>query len=374
MATKTTKSKPEGVPHAFEFLERTGHETLPTIVACFGPDEFLRRKAIQKAIEIGQLDESTLRSFDGDETEWRDVHDELATQSLFDLGGHKGARVRNGDKFVTRNRDVLERWIEKGASGSTLFIDVQTLPANTILYKLAKKHGWLVSCAESTDAELQAWVLRWGKSHHRVSLSKTQADILVQRIGSVAGLIDCELAKLALFADDKGAVSDTRVDELVGGWRTQTVWVLADAVADGKIEEAMEAIDKLFMAGQSAFGIAAQISWSLRRYGFAAQQVEQTERLGQRVVFSQILEKAGFRPFEVGKAEARLRRIGRSRAKELLSWLVELELQLKGSHSGEDRARLALEAFLLKLSDLSPGVANNSGVANAGRTITRSVS
>jgi DNA polymerase-3 subunit delta len=96
--------------------------------------------------------------------------------------------------------------------------------------------------------------------------------------------------------------------------------------------------------------------------------------LGQRVVFSQILEKAGFRPYEVGKAEARLRRIGRSRAKELLSWLVELELQLKGSHSGEDRARLALEAFLLKLSDLSPGVTSNSGVANTGRTITRSVS
>ena len=63
MATKTTKSKAEGVPHAFEFLERAGHETLPTGVACFGPDEFLRRKAIQKAIGIGQLDESTLRSF-----------------------------------------------------------------------------------------------------------------------------------------------------------------------------------------------------------------------------------------------------------------------------------------------------------------------
>ena len=373
MATKTTKSKAEGVPHAFEFLERTGHETLPTIVACFGPDEFLRRKAIQKAMEIGQLDESTLRSFDGDEAEWRDVHDELATQSLFDLGGHKGARVRNGDKFVTRNRDVLERWIEKATSGSTLLLDVQTLPANTILYKLVKKHGWLVSCAESTDAELQTWLLRWGKSHHRVSLSKTQADIVVRRIGSVAGLIDCELAKLALFADEKGAVLDARVDELVGGWRTQTVWVLADAVADGKIEEAMEAIDKLCMAGQSAFGIAAQISWSLRRYGFAAQQVEQTERLGQRVVFAQILEKAGFRPYEVGKAEARLRRIGRHRAKELLSWLVELELQLKGSHSGEDRARLALEAFLLKLSDLSSSVASTAGVANTGRTIIGSI-
>jgi DNA polymerase-3 subunit delta len=131
-------------------------------------------------------------------------------------------------------------------------------------------------------------------------------------------------------------------------------------VAEGRVESSLEAIDKLFMAGQSAFGVAAQLSWSLRRYGIAAQLVEQSERLGNKPSLPQALEGAGFRGFELGKAELRLRRIGRQRAKDILSWLVELELQLKGSHSNEDRARLALESFLLKLADLQPSAAGRT--------------
>jgi DNA polymerase-3 subunit delta len=62
------------------------------------------------------------------------------------------------------------------------------------------------------------------------------------------------------------------------------------------------------------------------------------------------LEKAGFNRFDLAKAEARLRRIGRVRAKELLNDLVRLELQLKGSHSNEHRARFVLESLIVSLA------------------------
>jgi DNA polymerase III subunit delta len=360
-AKAVSKEKSDTVTDAFEFLGRNEKAELPVVVVCVGPDDFLRRRASLKAVELGGMDASLLRTFDGDESEWRDVHAELSTRSLFDADGNKGARLRNGDKFVSRHRDALENWLERATSGATLFLEVQTMPANTKVYKLAKQRGWIVNCLEAKDGELQSWVMHWGKTHHGLKLSKHQAEIMVQRIGPVCGLIDCELAKLALFASPQGNVSDERVLELVGGWRTQTVWSLADAVADGRIQLALEAIDKLFMAGQSAFGVAAQLSWSLRRFGVAAHQVEQMERLGQRPVLFQALERAGFKPFEIKKAEASLRRIGRPRAKELLSWLVQLELQLKGSHGSEDRARLALESFLFQFCDLSPATQGRMG-------------
>jgi DNA polymerase-3 subunit delta len=359
-AKSSSNSKSDAVPHAFDFLEKKGDGVLPSVVVCFGPDDFLRRRCILRAIEFGGLQADLIRSMDGDDTDWRDVHDELATRSLFDMDGHKVARIRNGDKFVTKYREQLERWIEQGTTDATLLMDVASLPGNTRIYKLVKQHGWLVSCTEAADGELQKWITRWGRSQYGLTLTKPQSETLVQRIGPVCGLIDCELAKLALFADDQGAVSDARVSELVGGWRTETVWNLADAVAEGRVESSLEAIDKLFMAGQSAFGVAAQLSWSLRRYGIAAQLVEQSERLGNKPSLPQALEGAGFRGFELGKAELRLRRIGRQRAKDILSWLVELELQLKGSHSNEDRARLALESFLLKLADLQPSAAGRT--------------
>lgn len=353
-SSKAADSKAEGVPHAFAFLEQKEPKALPNVVICFGPDDFLRRRSAMHALELGGVERDLIRTLEGDEAEWREVHDELATRSLFDMDGTKVVRIRNGDKLVTKHRESIERWLESNSTGSCMLLEVQTLPANTRVYKLAKQQGWLIACSEAKDNELQAWVVRWAKAQHGLHLSKSQAEILVQRIGSVCGLIDCELAKLALLADAKGSVSDEKVTELVGGWRTQTVWVLADAVAEGHVESALEAMDKLFMAGQSAFGVAAQLSWSIRRYGVAACLVEQMERMGFQPSLAQALERAGFRSFELSKAEQRLRRIGRHRAKELLSWLVELELQLKGSHGNEDRARLALELFLLQLADLRP--------------------
>lgn len=353
MAAKTS-SKPPGndaIISAFAFLERTDSAILPSVVACFGPDDFLRQKSLQHAIVLGGIDGSTIRTFEGDETQWRDLHDELATRSLFDLDGKRAARVRNADSFVSKNRDALERWLDRPPSGATLLLDLRTLAANTNLYKKIKKLGWGIATGEPKDAELSGWIVRWGKTHHALVLSPPQANVLVDRIGPICGLIDCELAKLSLFADRQGAVSDARVDELVGGWRTQTVWSLADALAEGKIQLALQQIDKLIMAGQSVIGIAAQLSWSLRRYGTAARIIEQTERKGEKPVLQQALERAGFRTYELAKAEERLRRIGRARARKLLPWLLDLELQLKGSHSQEDRARLALESFLLRLAD-----------------------
>jgi DNA polymerase-3 subunit delta len=339
--------------NASTFLERKEPAELPSVVAAFGPDDFLRSKSLDHAMVLGRVDPATVRSFDGEETQWRDLHDELATRSLFDLDGRRVARLRNADSFVSKYRESLERWVERPSPGATLLLDVRTLPANTILSKKIKKVGWLIPTGEFKDSELAGWIVRWGKNQHGLSLSRPQANVLVERIGPVCGLIDCELAKLTLFADAKGAVSDARVDELVGGWRTQTVWKLAEFVADGKINEALAEIDNLIMAAQSPIGIAAQLSWSLRRYGVAARAIEQMERFGQRPDLPSALAKAGFKTFEIAEAEKRLRRIGRPRARELLSWLLDLELALKGSHSNDDRGRLALESLLLKLADHS---------------------
>ena len=361
MVAKTASEKPApkaAAIHAFDFLKAKSVNPLPPVIACFGSDDFLRRVTIQQWVEGSKLDSETIRSFEGDEDSWREVHDELATRSLFDAGGHKVAIVRGADKFITKNRDAIERWAESFAPESCLILEIQTLAANTKLYKLIAKNGMLVSCTPPQKASwgnppdekaMQAWIVSWAKARHSMQLTAKQSTLIVERIGSGCGLIDCELAKLALFADSSGAVADSHVSELVGGWRTQTAWELSDAIADGQVAGALLQLDKLLTAGQNAVGLVAQLSWSLRRFGLAAQLVEQSERVGNKIPLKTALERAGFNRFDIAKSETRLKRIGRVRAKEMLSWLVELELKLKGSHSNDSRARLALEALIMKL-------------------------
>ncbi len=363
MVAKTTgKTKSEAITHAIEFLASSVKRDLPAVVIAIGPDDFLRRESIEHALHLGGADPMSVARFEGDEAQWRDVNDELSTQSLFDTGGPKVAYIRKADSFVsppkenekktvssgTSNREKVEHWIEQSTPGSTLLLDMQTLPSNTRLYRIAQSKGFLIGTAEVKSNELLAWIRHWGNHKHKIDLTDKQAALIADRIGYVCGLIDCELAKLALFADSQGKVSDARIDELVGGWRTQTIWKLTDAVTEGRIAEAIEGVDKLIMSGQSAVGLAAQMSWSLRRYGVAATWFDQQKRTGNEgSSLYDALSQAGFR-FDLAKEETRLKRISWNRAKEILVWLVELEKQLKGSHSQEDRARMALESFLFR--------------------------
>jgi DNA polymerase III subunit delta len=349
--------------HAFDFLATLPPQPMPAVVVCYGTDDFLRSQAIRHWKANSGIEPECVRSFDADETTWRDVHDELATRSLFDMAGAKLAIVRSADKFLTKYRETLEAWTENPAPDSHLILELQTFQANHTITKLVSKLGPPIQCSAPTksswgnppdDKAIQAWVESWAVKKHQLKLTSKQSSLIVERIGAVCGLIDCELCKLALFAEggkdsEMKRVSDQRVHELVGGWRTQTAWELADDIADGKVGRSLEQLDKLIFSGQSPVGLMAQLSWALRRYGVAAQLVEQSERVDSKIPLGTALERAGFNRFDLAKSESRLKRIGRVRAKELLAGLVDLELKLKGSHSADDRARHALESLIMKL-------------------------
>jgi DNA polymerase III subunit delta len=344
--------------HAFDLLDGKLPERMGGTVAIYGSDWFLRHRAIDSIQQFSKVAADAIRKREGDQAQWRDIHDDLASRSLFDDGGPRITILSGADSFVSKNRAALERWAESKTDDATLIIELESLPGNTKLYKLIQKHGTLVQCSTPIkkgsrdtpdDRAIQKWLIDWGKKHHAFALNVKQANVLVDRIGAVYGLLDSELAKLALFANDKGAVADEIVHELVGGWRTKTAWEIAEYIADGKISSALEQLDRLLASGQNAIGISAQLSWYFRRFGVAAHLIEQAERMGRKPVIATALEQAGFYRYTVQEAERHLRRIGRQRAKSMLAWLLDLDLRLKGSHSQETRARMALEEFVLRL-------------------------
>ena len=347
------------VLHVFDLMEGQLPKTKSGTFAIFGNDWFLRHRAIDKIVQNSGVDGAAVRTRNGDDVAWRDVHDDLASRSLFDDDGHRLTIVNSADSFLSKHRSQLERWAETTSEDAMLILELDSFPANTKLYKLILEHGTVIRCSPPIKARskdtvdekaIQAWILSWGKRQHSVQLSVPQANVMIERIGFVFGLLDTELAKLALFAGEGGKVSDAIVHELVGGWRTKTVWEVADQIADGKIAIAMEQLDRLFASGQNAIGIFAQLSWYFRRYGMAAHCIEQAERFGKKPAIAEALEQAGFYRYVIGDAEQKLRRIGRARAKQLLPWLREMDLELKGSHSQENRARMAVEAFVLRFA------------------------
>lgn len=196
------------VLHAFELFEGQSPGKIAGSVSLYGTDPFLRSQALTKLLQQTKVADHAIRKRDGDQTTWRDIHDDLATRSLFDEAGPRFTIIRSADSFVTKNRAALERWAESSVVNATLVLELDSFPGNTKLYKLIQKQGTLVQCSvpikkgsrdTPDDKAIQKWLIQWGKSHHSVTLSVKQANVMVDRIGAVFGLIDTELAKIALL-------------------------------------------------------------------------------------------------------------------------------------------------------------------------------
>lgn len=323
---------------------------LPPVVVAFGDDAFLRLKTMHHLLKLAKIDAETVKTFDGEACAWRDVHDELATVSLFDPDERRVAIVRYGDDLVKSARAQMEKWFTKPVALSLLLLELTSFPSNTKLYKMAADSGWCIDCSAPKTKAIEAWIKKWAASAHKLQLTGSQVGFIMDRVGPDFGLLDQELAKAALYADDSGAIADDRLTLAIGSWRTQTVWDITAAAVEGRSAYALEQLHKLIQAGESPMAVVPQMSWSLRRFGVATQLIAQAERLRRKLSLRDALARAGFRPFELGSAENQLRRLGRMRGLSMLDWLLELDLKLKLSHSKEDRAVFAVEEFIVKLA------------------------
>lgn len=338
--------------HAFEFVAQPPSQST-AVVAVFGHDATLRHWVISAVVG-----DSDLTQVDGETARWADLRDELATGSLFDQGGTRTVVVRGADPFVSSYRAELEAYLGKPSTTGRLILELGTLAKNTRLYKAALKDQCLVDCQATPDqksgvtaASRRKFLSGYVAQRHQVKLAASAADLLVELLGDEIGMLDTEIAKLALYREPGGTIDEPLVREVVAGWKGKTIWQITDAIAAGDASEALRQLDKLISGGQRPIALMPQIAWSLRRLGLATAVVEHRERTGRPWQLDEALAAAGIhRPAEIKRARGWLKGLGRERAKQLLPWLLDADLRLKGTHSQAGRDRFLLEQLVIKLA------------------------
>lgn len=345
------------VCHAFDLLTADKPIDAPEVVAVIGGDATLRTWCRQTL--VGQDDAEEL---EGETADWPDVRDQLSTASLFSMGDRRTVVIRGGDALVKRFRTELEAYIAAPSSASRLILEMESLATNTRLYKSVDKRHLAVQCdapktvsgrtARTDLTRLREFCLNYLAPRHQCSLQKTAADMLIDLVGEDVGMLDTEIAKLAVNLPPGGEIGAALVRDVVGGWRAKTTWEIIDAAASGNAADALRHLDRLLSSGQRAIALLPQIAWSLRRLGLATAAVQRAERSGRPITLKDALQTAGFRgrPQDLQQAERQLRQLGRERAQRILPWLLEADLKLKGSHSTEGRDRWVLEELFLKLA------------------------
>ncbi len=350
------------VLHAVDYLAAAEKHPARPVCVVFGDEPFLKRQVLTRLREQAAGEDQadfSLSTFDGRTTELRDVIDELATVAMFG-GGKRVVVVEEADQFVSRYRSELEDYVARPKPTGILILEVKSWPANTRLYKAVAGDGLQVDCSALPPARLTRWLTAWANQTHDVQLTKSAAELLVETVGPELGLLDQELAKLALSIGPGGKITPETVSRSVGSWRARTTWEMLDAALDGNVRQALVQLDRLLLAGESPVALLAQVSASLRRLAAATRLVLQAEAAGRRIGLGGALELAGVKRFVLQKAERQLRQLGRHRGSQLYRWLLQADLDLKGASALPPR--LILERLIVCLA--APKAREPAGAAS----------
>ena len=318
----------------------------------FGDDAYLKRlvyEVLRREVLGDESAEFSEEIYEGRSVELCDVLDALSTVSLFGAGGRRLVVVQEADDFVSRNRAALEQYVDRPRSTGMLLLDVRAWPKNTRLAKRTADRGLPIDCSGTGGVKLRRWLAARASNVHHCELAEEAADFMIEVVGPQPGVLDQELAKLAVAVGSCKTVTLEIAQPLVGGGRARTAWDMLDAALSGHADEALRQLDRLLLAGENPIALLAQISSNLRRLATTFAIMQHAKASSGRVpALRDALAEAGVRSFVLQKSQAQLRHLGRARAGKLFRWLLEADLDLKGQ--SQLGPRTILERLLVRLA------------------------
>ncbi len=327
---------------ALTFLEKSAKSKPQPVYVLPGDEAFLKRQVLLAldALLLGDADAdfaSTVLA--GITAEWSAVRADLDTLPF--LSSCRVVVIDQADPFVTKYRANLEKYVAAPAKAGVLILDVKTWPANTKLAKLVPDAATIVCKSPATQA-VTKWATRWAKDRHDKKLDADAAEWLVELVGPEMGLLDQEIAKLAVYVGDRPAVVREDVDQIVGRSRAAETFKVFDAIGAGRPAEAIAILERLMEQGEAPLAVLGAFSWQLRRLVQAAR----LHRAGRPLPAA--IAEAGFPPFARDRVETQLRHLGRRRLDHIYDWLIEADLAMKSTAALPER--MVLERLVVQLA------------------------
>lgn len=307
----------------WSFLDKTGKFDVQPVFVIVGKEYYLKTLAAEKleSLVIPEAAEMARSAFDGDDVEWATVKDDLETPPFG--SAVRFVLVRDADDFVSKYREKLEAYVKKPSRCGVLVLVVETWMKTTRLAKAIPEWQTIV-CDPKKPHLLGPWLAKWCEKRHGRKIGQDAMGTLLTLVEPDFGLLNQELEKLATYVGKRESITAKDVDLLVGRNQSSTVWVMLDALAEGRKADAFGTLQQLLEQGDDPNAILGGLSWQLRK-------LAQTHRLLQQGISLQgAMAQAGMPPFKAQSVQAHLKQLG-TRADSLYDWLLEVEQTIKSS-------------------------------------------
>jgi DNA polymerase-3 subunit delta len=230
--------------------------------------------------------------------------------------------------------DKIEKLLASVNDQTELVIVEPKFDKRSSLYKLLKKDTDFKELNDLDERGLSAWLIEQAKAQGG-SLAASDANYLVQRVGTNQLKLSNELAKLLLYSP---TISRATIDLLTEQLPQSTVFALLDAAFAGQTKKVLQLYQEQRRLKVEPQAILAMLGWQLHVLAVV-------KTAGERSVEA-IAKEAKINPFVVRKTQTIAKRISLAELKKHIHTTLILDVRLKTELLDADEA---LQNLLLSL-------------------------
>ena len=274
----------------------------------------------------------------GDEADAADILDELRTVPF--LSSKRVVVVRDSDKFVSENREALEKYFDEPSRTGVLILTVQSWRKNTKLAKKLSSVGELIEIGEVKGWQLPKYAVGYAKSRCGKTMSAATSELLVELTGDEAGAVCREVEKLAIYVGDGKTIKFEDVEVLTGHNRQFGAFAVIDAIMTADMGEAVERLRNMFDTDKDAeYRVVGAFAFHFRRM-FRAKVM-----LNERMNGNQVTGKLGIK----WRQEEFIRQVSLMSLEQIGTVLRELARIDYSIKTGGASCRVAIEQLVMRL-------------------------
>jgi DNA polymerase-3 subunit delta len=327
-------------------IERlAGGKSVPAIVL-LGTDSYLRelcRNQITEAFVPDGARDWALARISARDTGWDEILQRAQTvpmlsprQVIIVEGAESVEKL--GDKSRDEILNALESYFGSPAPFTVLLLEAAALDGRQKFFKLLNEKALIVELAIGRES---ATVLASQMAKNLgVDIDGEAAAFLAEILNGEPARIRIELEKLATYVQAAGRIRTVDVEEMVVAARKNTVWQLAEMLADRRRDAALAYLDNLLREGEQPIGIVGALAWLYRK-------LIEARCLPATTAGHQAARQLGMRSDAAERAIRQAHRIPKKNLLLGLAALADADSQLKSSNPD---ARAFMEFLIARLT------------------------
>lgn len=303
------------------------------IVALVGNNSFALKNRLDELTGkfVADYGDLALERLDGEEDEAKVIVEGL--QSLPFLAQRKMVVVRSG----SLNKEFAEQ-IEQiissiGESTDVVFYEPQ-IDKRTVYFKVLKSQTTFEEFHELDSQSLSKWLVDEAKKQDG-RLDFSNANYLVERVGTNQGLLANELGKLLIYSPE---ISRKNIDLLIDQTPQSKIFDLLDAAFGGRKDRALRLYEDQRAQKVEPQAILAMIAWQL-------QQIAVAKMAGNRSL-TEVSRDSGMKEYPLRKAKNLADKLSDNELKTMVSEALDIDWRGKTTSLDMDEA---LKTYIVSL-------------------------